>query len=647
MATPATPTVPRQRRQQQQNCGARRPLGAVGALAARTRRTAASRVREPAPAPAIVPTPLPARWATLDPLGFAILPDVLTPQECDATVEGIKRWFVQIGAHVGFGPGDGALWRPDNLPPHLHRGLYQRQRCAYIPEVLAVRWHPRVVAAFEELWRTDELVVSMDGINYTPAVEWTGQRLETDPRPRSARVTEARVEGSWYHFDQNPGKCDRVSVQALVNLYDVSAEDVTLCVLAGSHRYVADGSFERQFPSKSKTSDWRKLTDEEICWLISRPGVEEVFVNGPRGALFAWDSRTAHCVSRPALRTDPGTGAVVRPAQLVRTAPVDRAVVYVCMLPAANLTEAAYARRRAWIADRRVMNHLGTAVFSQDMRFAARTDDSFWLAAYAENLQVPTRRELCLLGLEPYPKDPRAAALLRQTWANERKDGLVHYANNPLVRASAKVHAYDASVAADLFGDKGGASAAGAKSSADDGDDEEEEEDGDDDDDDDRTVSVAPPKKARSRSPQPPPLPLQPSPPPPPAASPSPPLPLRRAVPAPRLVSEARRNLEACIKCRKYNANYHTAMMCSACKRAEEDAAPPEEARDADYYDRLARANAMRLANPNRFRTDAEWAVIIAEANAESERCARQKEEEERARRDRAAAGEDSDFDFF
>lgn len=347
-----------------------------------------------------VPEPLPAAYRGLDTLGFVVIPDVVPVAECEAAVESINAWFRDIGCTKltfdAVAPPDArdkhdlAAWLDqNNRPPSMHGGLIQGYRAPYIPGVRAVRYHPRVADHFAALWGTQRLLAAPDGICVIPPWERTGARPPRDTRPSSQRAA-CRIIGEWHHLDQNPSKTKRISVQGHVTLRDVTADDATLCVLAGSHRYVENGDFARAFPATvaKPSEDWVKLTDEQVCWFASRPGVEEVFIDARAGSLTLWDSRTVHCIGRP--RAEP------------RAVPRWRYVVYVCMRPCAAFTRSDTEKLMDAVGNRRTTNHTGLRLFPRDpVRYATRKESSFDLRTYGESFTV-TRRVANLMGIKPY-----------------------------------------------------------------------------------------------------------------------------------------------------------------------------------------------------------------------------------------------------
>lgn len=84
-----------------------------------------------------------------------------------------------------------------------------------------IRTRPKVRAAYEKIWKTEDLIVSFDGFNLF----------------RPWQLNEKwKTNNGWYHVDQTPrqGHTGRECIQGLVNLYDTSPETGGLTVVPDS-----------------------------------------------------------------------------------------------------------------------------------------------------------------------------------------------------------------------------------------------------------------------------------------------------------------------------------------------------------------------------------------------------------------------------
>ena len=105
--------------------------------------------------------------AMLEKYGLAIIPDRLTPEECQQMNEGMWNTAEYLTSKLSK-----PLKRSDpstyysviNLLPK-DGGLFQKYGWGHAQYVWDVRSHPKVAEVFEEVYGTKELLVSFDGIN--------------------------------------------------------------------------------------------------------------------------------------------------------------------------------------------------------------------------------------------------------------------------------------------------------------------------------------------------------------------------------------------------------------------------------------------------------------------------------------------------
>lgn len=163
---------------------------------------------------------------------------------------------------------------------------------------------PGVIKPFEELWDTNELLVSFDTFNVT-----LPQRKDDDFRP-------------WPHTDQAPERKGLACVQGLLNLAPAGPKDGGLLLLVGSsalfEEYFSTFKKRERGTFDAKHYDFYAFQPEDIKWFESR-GCHQIKVNAEPGDLVLWDSRTIHHVAK--IESD-----------------IIRSVIYVCYTPAALAT---------------------------------------------------------------------------------------------------------------------------------------------------------------------------------------------------------------------------------------------------------------------------------------------------------------------
>jgi len=262
----------------------------------------------------------------LEEKGYAILPGVLDEKECETAINDIWKWLEGLG--TGIKRGDKKTWASKNWPPNIH-GIIQHLRIGHTEFAWKVRANPNVYKAYSKIWGTKKLLASYDGVCVMKPPEitrrWNKQR-------------------KWYHTDQTLRDSRKKCIQGFVTLENMSSDDGTLCVLAGSHKY--HNTFAKWRKSESDevapSANWYKLNSQETNWYLEQKGVKEVKVSAPKGALVLWDSRTIHQNKWP----DKG-----------RKHPRWRYVVYSCMLPAENAPVKDLRKRTKALSELRMTTH--------------------------------------------------------------------------------------------------------------------------------------------------------------------------------------------------------------------------------------------------------------------------------------------------
>jgi hypothetical protein len=269
--------------------------------------------------------------------GYCVIPNVIP----DFVKVRDRVWRDLMDLIPGFDPRAGA---PREAKRHIyslypmHSMLYQHE-VGHLQSVWNIRQRPEIKAVFAQIWDTEDLYVSFDGISVLVPPETTGRGFH-----RSST-------SDWMHVDQSPHKTGRWSVQGFLNLYDATTMDATLAVIPGSHLEDRSG-----FVDKDK-KDWL---------LIPGRLNEAVRVEANAGDLVLWDSRTVHQGTLP-IQDRP---TVARPIEGLMSGHEysPRLVVYVCMLPKLRLTKAQRTKRIEAFANRRMTNHWGTKLFAKAPR---------------------------------------------------------------------------------------------------------------------------------------------------------------------------------------------------------------------------------------------------------------------------------------
>lgn len=143
----------------------------------------------------------------------------------------------------------------------------------------AVRGWPGVKRAFARIWRTEDLIVSMDCV-----ILWKPWWIEDKCSP-GGRWTPC-TEG--LHLDQNPfSKPGLDCVQGMVPLLPVTDVSGGLQVVPDSHLEEAKETFKRTHAHMQSSGDWCPCDDDDL-------NQQAVLLLAEPGDLILWDSRTIH-----------------------------------------------------------------------------------------------------------------------------------------------------------------------------------------------------------------------------------------------------------------------------------------------------------------------------------------------------------------
>lgn len=135
--------------------------------------------------------------------GYAVVPNVLAPPQCDHIIDKAWEWLAALG--TGIQRNDSSAWANDRWPRNFN-GIIQRYRIGHAPFVWQARTNSNVIGVFEKIWGTNELLTSFDAIGILRPVEM---------------VSDLEHTSSWFHTDQSPKKEGLHCVQGVLNLEEV------------------------------------------------------------------------------------------------------------------------------------------------------------------------------------------------------------------------------------------------------------------------------------------------------------------------------------------------------------------------------------------------------------------------------------------
>ncbi|KAG4421167.1 hypothetical protein IFR04_005687 [Cadophora malorum] len=240
--------------------------------------------------------------------GYVVVKNVISEEKAAYYVDQMQEWLEGFG--LGYNRSDKSTWKPENLPANMKGGMYHDYAVAHESFNWEARMEPGVLDVFSQIWNTEELLVSFDGINLTPPIK----------NPDTAK---------WPHIDQSPNRLGLECIQGILNFNPNGPEDGGLTVLRGSHTVVPEFFKTHKVTNMGSWGfeDFYMFDDEQQEWFAEK-GCETVKVCVGPGDLILWDSRTVHY-------NVPPRGEIVR------------ALLYVCLTPASFATPGSMKQKKA------------------------------------------------------------------------------------------------------------------------------------------------------------------------------------------------------------------------------------------------------------------------------------------------------------
>ncbi len=257
----------------------------------------------------------------LEDQGYVVFAQALSQAQSDEALS--LLWDYLEGLGTGIDRTDIATWDNNRWPTAVHGailpslGIGHSKAQWFIRDVAAVR------QCFAQIWGTDELLVSFDGVSL-----WRPWQHNPDWRTNEGP--------SWMHIDQHPiGRPGKHCVQGLVNLLPCSAEVGGNVMVPTSHKRFADipRQYEERLARIHPSIDHFRFPNNDPLLQDSQP----IMPNLHPGDLLLWDSRTIHC-SNPGNGTAPTVDGLLRAASLI------------CMMPKSKSNPKVIERRKAAVA---------------------------------------------------------------------------------------------------------------------------------------------------------------------------------------------------------------------------------------------------------------------------------------------------------
>jgi len=237
--------------------------------------------------------------------GYAIITNTITDNKSDDYIDKIWKYLSNLSPTIinntdnvdnthkinKINKNDKSTWityeraLEENLPfhnwPKNSYGIISNSDVSHSNFVWEARCEQNIKKVFSQIWNTDKLLVSFDGICVMLPTE----------------IGKTKEEKSWFHFDQSPIKDGFHCVQGFINLQDTSENDGCLMIYPKSNNYHKKFFEEKNLKFEN---DWYAFneTNKGNEWMKSH-GLKPIKVTAPKGSLVLWDSRTVHCSSQP------------------------------------------------------------------------------------------------------------------------------------------------------------------------------------------------------------------------------------------------------------------------------------------------------------------------------------------------------------
>ena len=260
--------------------------------------------------------------------GFTVVSAVASEEDVKEARKLMWDWLE--GLETGIIRDNSSTWTNDAWPdwpcrPWLKKyGSCKRNGAVHQGPTWFLRGLPSLKKVFSQIYNTEELLVSMDGM-----ILWRPWENDESVKPTSSKL----------HMDQNPAKRPGFQcVQAMLPLFPVTPEIGGTVLVPGSHK------LQKELLKRNCT--WSKQ-DGNYCTLGKEDPLQgkQVLIPLAPGDLLLWDSRLVH-------------GGWVGPGSGVEPGALARASLCVCMGPREKATEETLLKRKEALHQGWAFSHL-------------------------------------------------------------------------------------------------------------------------------------------------------------------------------------------------------------------------------------------------------------------------------------------------
>lgn len=268
---------------------------------------------------------------TVEKYGVAIIPSVLSEDECLKMQEGMWSTLEHISKNFTEGPikqENPESWRQFYSLFPLHSMLLQHWALGHSQFIWDLRQKESILDIWKTFWDEEDLITSFDGLSIHL------------PPEKTSRGWYSNNKIGWLHTDQSYTRNSFECLQSWVTAYDVNPGDASLAFLESSHLYHKE--FAQKF-NKSSKANWSKLeSDAEYDFYTKDCNCPKKVIQCPKGSIVFWDSRTIHCGQE---------------ASKKRASPNFRCVVYLCYVPKRYATAKTLEKKKKYFEEMRMTSH--------------------------------------------------------------------------------------------------------------------------------------------------------------------------------------------------------------------------------------------------------------------------------------------------
>lgn len=275
----------------------------------------------------------------LEEQGYCVIPQVLSTAETDALYQRVWHEFIEK-AWPNCRMHDRSNWK-EVFPIHNKYGLFKGP-AGQIQVMWDLRQDPRIVDVFAQVWNTNDLVVSMDGLSLMCPPEI--RKGDFDPWPHvDQSIPKEQNSGEHRNcpplgFDSESSlKTNPFTIQGQFLFEDSFEGDGGFYCIPKSH--LRFDEFAPQLKEEANIESW--TYNNKFLMNFFTYGKDELgntysmkHITAPRGSLILWDSRTVHWNQYPSENRPHNENPRVR------------MVGYLLYLPKARLTDEARRLRK-------------------------------------------------------------------------------------------------------------------------------------------------------------------------------------------------------------------------------------------------------------------------------------------------------------